>query len=113
MDYQARTVFPAIDSDAGSIIDVPNPTGTPERRLLLAILERAILDYVGNDSVEVVEAETWLFGGDDDDSDNDLFSFPGICRELDLDPITVAARIKGMPRRGHHRVAPWYFTKSA
>ncbi|MCB0310812.1 MAG: hypothetical protein KDD42_06240, partial [Bdellovibrionales bacterium] len=64
-----------IDRDTGGVYDKPNLTGTPERNLLMAILERAILDFVGNDQKEAEEAEIWLF----DDLDVRLpgeFSFP-------------------------------------
>lgn len=104
---------PVIDPEANNLIDVPQLTGTPERRLLLAILERAILDYVGNDEQEVAAAESWLF----DDLENlahepyDDFTFPWVCQQLDLDMFEIAATIKRMPRRGKHRVAPWYFAR--
>jgi hypothetical protein len=86
-------------------------TGTPERRLLLAILERAVLDFVGNDSREIEEAEAWLFG-DLDSPTNEQFSFPWVCEQLDLDMYKIASKIRSMPRRGNRKVAPWYFAKS-
>lgn len=108
MSQQSRLGFPIIDGDAFSLFDVPNGTGTPERRLLLAILERAILDYVGNDAREVSEAQEWLF----DPEEEGHFSFSWVCQELDLDVEIIAEKIRKMPRRGNRRVAPWYFTKS-
>ena len=65
----------AFDSDSTALFETPNLTGTPERRLLLAILERAILDYVGNDSKEVLEAGDWLFT-DGEQKAMPAFSFP-------------------------------------
>jgi hypothetical protein len=103
--------FGGIDREYFQVIGLPNMTGTPERRLLLAILERAILDYVGNDVKEVEEAEVWLFG-DLDSPRNAQFSFPWICEQLDLDTYRIAAKIRSMPRRGNRKVAPWYFSKS-
>lgn len=88
--------------------ETPNHTGSPERRLLLAVLERAILDYVGNDRREVEEAEIWLFG-DREDSELVTFSFRWVCQQLDLDVKKIAATISAMPKRGSRRVAPWYF----
>lgn len=108
---ESTSGFPGVDREYYQVVGIPNMTGTPERRLLLAILERAILDYVGNDQREVDEAEQWLFG-DLDAPKNDQFSFPWVCEQLDLDMYRIAAKIRSMPRRGNRKVAPWYFTKS-
>ncbi len=98
------------EHDFYQVFGAPNMTGTPERRLLLAILERAILDYVGNDHREIQEAEEWLFGESATEK-NVQFSFGWLCEQLDLDPIKIAGHIKSMPRRGNRKVAPWYFAK--
>lgn len=103
--------LPRIDDDGLAVFDVAGQASSPEKRLLVAILERAILDYVGNDPAEVEGAEAWLFGSDDDDSDPDAFSFMWTCLELDLDPKFVKSKIQAMPKRGKNRVAPWYFMK--
>ncbi len=87
-------------------------TGTPERRLLLAVLERAVLDYVGNDEREMEAAEAWLFE-DLNNQQSGEFSFTWICRELDLDVKRIAQKITEMPKRGSRRVAPWYFLKAS
>lgn len=105
-------LYPAIDDEAVALFDVPNHTGTPERRLLAAILERAILDYVGNDEKETQQAEEWLFS-DVEDTNAGEFSFPWLCRELDLDVKFIAEKIKSMPKRGSNRIAPWYFSKAS
>lgn len=90
----------------------PNVTGSPERRLLLAILERAILDYVGNEKREVEQASTWIFDNSFDNGQDEQeaapFSFIWICQELDLNPRRIAEVIREMPKRGAARVAPWY-----
>ena len=107
-------LYPAIDDEAVSLFDIPNQTGTPERRLLAAILERAILDFVGNDEKEMLEAQEWIFS--EIDGSEQLvgeFSFPWLCRELDLDVQSIANKIKAMPKRGSHRIAPWYFSKAS
>lgn len=85
----------------------PNKTGSPERNLILAILERAILDYTGNDPEVAEDAEGWLFG-DNSDPDPEQFTFPWVCNELDLDMKEVVQKIRSMPRRGNSRVPPWY-----
>lgn len=105
-------LYPAIDDEAVALFDFPNQTGTPERRLLAAILERAILDYVGNDEKEMLEAEEWIFSEVDSHTAGE-FSFPWLCRELDLDVKFIADKIKAMPKRGSHRIAPWYFSKAS
>jgi hypothetical protein len=101
-------LFPA--SDEASIFDAPNSTGSPERRLILAVLERAILDYVGNDQKELEEAEQWLFG-DLKEPSFAPFSFSWVCLQLDLDMQVIARSIAAMPKRGTHKIAPWYFAK--
>lgn len=88
-----------------------NERGSPERLLLLAILERAILDFVGNDVREAEQANAWIFG-EDEEMSAEPFSFAWVCKELDLDSISVAKMIQAMPKRGSNRVAPWYFQKS-
>jgi hypothetical protein len=105
-------LYPAIDDEAVSLFDMPNQTGTPERRLLAAILERAILDYVGNDEKEMLEAGEWIFA-DADSAMAGEFSFPWLCRELDLDVKFISEKIRAMPKRGSHRIAPWYFSKAS
>jgi hypothetical protein len=112
------TSIPTIDGDGFNLIEVPNETGTPERRLLLAILERAILDFVGNEETEVAESEVWLFGDLDahyhfnGELPKQMFSFSWICDQLDLDTASIARKIKAMPKRGNHRIAPWHLMKS-
>ena len=102
--------YPAIDDEASNIFDRPNMTGTPERRLLLAILERALLDYVGNDQKEYEEATDWIFESLALETAIE-FSFPWVCDQLDLDVGDIRSKIKQMPRRGASRIAPWYLTK--
>lgn len=110
MDEVANSLFSGLGSDYHQALGSPNRTGTPERRLLLAILERAILDYVGNDEREMTQASEWIFGSLDSNT-FEHFSFPWLCEQLDLDSNKIANQIKAMPKRGTRRVAPWYFTK--
>lgn len=97
-------------STSSFTFEEPNHTGSPERMLLLAVLERAILDYVGNDQKEALAAQEWIFGEPILDR-AEPFSFPWICRELDLIPHAVSEMIRAMPKRGNNRIAPWYFTR--
>lgn len=101
----------ALQSSSSDTHDSPNPTGSPERMLLLAVLERAILDYVGNDHKEAQASQEWLFGDEGDLDNVEPFTFIWICGQLDLNAKNVADMIRAMPKRGSHRIAPWYFTK--
>jgi hypothetical protein len=110
MKKSTSTKVFAIDGETGGLYDSPNQTGSPERNLLMAVLERAILDLVGNDEQESSEAKEWIF--------NDLckpefsaFSFPWLCQELDLNYRDIADTISRIPKRGNSRIAPWYVTK--
>ena len=110
MEQSVGSFFSGVDSEFEQVIGQPNMTGTPERRLLLAILERAILDFVGNDARELEQAEEWLFSSKKN-TKVEHFSFEWVCEQLDLDPKRIADKIRAMPRRGSRKVAPWYFTK--
>lgn len=101
--------FPVMDTEISAALGISHGSGSPERRLLAAMLERAILDFVGNDSKEIEEAEEWLFGSFE--QPYAPFTFPWLCQELDLDIKQVKQDIHRMPKRGTQRVAPWYFSK--
>lgn len=103
-------INPTLDVDAYEAFDFEGSAGSPERRLLAAILERSILDYVGNDPNEVEEASQWIFSSADELTH---YSFAWICQELGIDKVKISRMIKDMPKRGKHRIAPWYFTKHA
>ncbi len=54
----------------------------PERRLLAAVLQRAITDYLTGDGDLKASAEAWLMDGEPDDAP---LTFKFICEALDLD----------------------------
>jgi len=108
---KGRIQLPVIDQDAFNLFDYPNLTGTPERNLLMAVLERAILDFVGNSEKELLEAEQWLFE-EVGEPPYEIFSFGWVCNQLDLDANQIAETVERMPKRGHHRTAPWYFLRA-
>lgn len=63
--------------------DVPSPGGViPELRLLAAVLQRAIHDFIGGEGDVREGAKSWLM--DDEPTDAPL-SFRFICEALDLD----------------------------
>ena len=53
----------------------------PERRLLAAVLQRAITDYLSGEGELQTSAREWLFGPDDA---NESFGFSYICEALDF-----------------------------
>lgn len=62
---------------------IPRSNGgfNPERRLLAAVLQRAIQDYLSCDGEIQASAEEWLYGADDA---QDTFGFNYICEALDF-----------------------------
>lgn len=67
-----------------------------ERRLLLAVLKRAIYDFVSDNEQESEIAGEWIF----DDADAEIaFSLPWICNQLDLDYLKTIKAIGEMPRQ--------------
>jgi len=53
----------------------------PERRLLAAVLQRAITDYLTGEGELQAQAREWLYGTDDP---SDSFGFAYICEALDF-----------------------------
>ena len=53
----------------------------PERRLLAAVLQRAITDYVTGEGELQESARAWLYSSDDP---NEAFGFTYICEALDF-----------------------------
>jgi hypothetical protein len=53
----------------------------PERRLLAAVLQRAITDYLTGEGELRESAKEWLYGSDDP---NESFGFAYICEALDF-----------------------------
>ena len=63
--------------------DIPSAGQTiPEKRLLAAVLQRAITDFVSGDGELREGAQIWLF--DDEPTDAPL-TFAFVCEALDLD----------------------------
>ncbi len=62
---------------------IPRGNGgfNPERRLLAAVLQRAITDYLTGEGEMHTSARDWLFGPDDL---NEAFCFAYICEALDF-----------------------------
>lgn len=70
-------------------VQIP-PEIRPIRSLLSAILERALLDYMGTDPREADESLRWIFAS----YDNETWSFNWICSELDCCPNRIRKEIR-------------------
>ena len=78
---------------------------TPERNLLVAMIQRAIFDYMGNREFDRESAAEWLF---EDSGGSEVFSFDWVCAQLDLEPEVITSKVKGMtPREGLHCQRWW------
>jgi hypothetical protein len=81
----------------------------PERGLLIAILDRAVLDYFETPPGDSSDAEEWLFG---DSDPTELFSFQWVCDLLKLDPEALRRRIRYLCLTNNFSVARgWIRTK--
>jgi hypothetical protein len=63
---------------------------TPERELLIAILDRAVLDFCGREGELHERARDWLFGETDPEN---LFSFEAICEHLGINTSALRKRV--------------------
>lgn len=81
----------------------------PEQELLVAILDRAVLDFCGREGDLHIKAKSWLF---DDNSLDDTFSFCSICAYLNLDPSAIRERILNLDiPKGVSQSHRWLRTK--
>lgn len=77
----------------------------PERRLLVAVINRALFDYVGQQQEEQEAAADWMFGDEDSSVE---FSFPWVCAQLNLDPESVLSRVRRMTRDPKKPTQQWF-----
>ncbi|MCC6219910.1 MAG: hypothetical protein IT291_01575 [Deltaproteobacteria bacterium] len=74
-----------------------NHSSTPERNLLVAMVQRALLDYFGTCFLEKKNATEWLFAEQEPtETENQVFSFSWICDQLDLEQEQVLSQISKM-----------------
>lgn len=66
------------------VLDIDIKPNSPERELLLAVLQRAMIDFLYPTTVDAYDAEAWLFG----EGEYPL-SFRDICAELGLPHATL------------------------
>ncbi len=81
---------------------IPKGNGgfNPERRLLAAILQRAVTDYLTGDGEIHDSANEWLFGEDDP---TEAFGFSFICEALDFHREELRKAIKRQLEEGATR----------
>ncbi len=75
----------------------PKEFWIPERRLLAAILHRAVNDYTGPDPRLAEEAGEWLF--EEVIEPYQVLTFAWICEQLELDADMISSAITSLPRR--------------
>ena len=75
---------------------------TPEQRLLFAILERAVRDFLGNRQQDLISARDWLFDLGEDAAKSP-FSFDWVCEELGIDVGQFRSRLKKAEMSVRHR----------
>lgn len=68
----------------------------PERRLMAAILQRAITDFLSGEGELQTSAKDWLFGPEDP---NETFGFSYICEALDFHQEELRKAIGGQYER--------------
>jgi hypothetical protein len=92
--------FDAADEDRSS----------PERRLIMAVLERAARDYIGGSAMEYAEAEEWIFESDPQDIYSP-FTFEWCCDQLALKPERVREGIVNTKSLSRSGALPFYLDK--
>lgn len=70
---------------------------SPEKNLLIGVVERAILDLNSKDKRTKHNAIQWMFGS----METTPMSFLWICLELDWNPIIIRAGVEKMHITGH------------
>lgn len=73
----------------------------PEKKLLYALLRRAVLDYLGNDRVLREEAERWFFARSSE-IDPEGYSFRWVCSQLEIVPEDFIRRLRAVSSLGEH-----------
>lgn len=80
--------FPHSDAEIESTVP------SPEKRLLVALLRRAVFDYFGSRAAERAAAEEWFFAEDVDATE--LFSFNWVCTQLDFNGPQILNRLSSI-----------------
>lgn len=81
-----------VDDEYELLTEVREWMDVPEKRLLYAIVERAVRDCLGSRDEDSQEATEWLFC-DGNTRETIPFSFPWICENLELDQSEFRSRV--------------------
>lgn len=66
--------------------DIPAASGfVPEKRLLAAVLQRAITDFISGEGDVKEGARSWLMDDDDNENNDSPLTFKFICEALDME----------------------------
>ena len=68
---------------------------TAEQRLVVAMLKRAISDYLGSDEQVASDADTWIFD-EMTQGPYEAFTFGWVCEQLDTDVKQMAGAIAAL-----------------
>ena len=80
-------------------------SASPERELLIAALDRAVLDYFGAKGEIQLDADEWIFG---DADASEAFTFDWVCEHLGLSASAVRLRIRSHRKPGSNsQVYSW------
>jgi len=78
-------------------VDIPAAAKTSgERRLVSAILRRAILDFLGDSPGLISDSESWIFKGPDERE----YSFNWICETLGIETEMLRSRLRTLRDSG-------------
>lgn len=78
-------------------VDIPaNARISGERRLVSAILRRAILDFLGDSKDLISESEIWIFKGTEERE----YSFNWICETLGIDSTGLKSKLRELRDSG-------------
>ena len=98
-----------LDSDLLPTLD---PGASPEKRLLLAVLEQGIRDFLDKGKGYANQAKWWLFDDIEADFQNP-FTCAWICKELDIDIRSLRSRVEHFSENGVPKEMVWVFKKQA
>ncbi|MCB0344756.1 MAG: hypothetical protein KDD66_06550 [Bdellovibrionales bacterium] len=96
--------YDMFELDAGE----DNSRRLPEHNLLIALLNRALLDYLGSSGDDHINAGEWLFAEDDAE---DTFSYRWVCDHLGLEPDFLLGGVRVMREESNGKVKRWYLQR--
>jgi len=98
-----------LDEDAVEFGPMDSATRTPEQRLLFAVLERAVRDYLGGAKEEVEQATQWLYAEEHEAAEP--FSFPWVCESLALDRKLALGKLEIALEQSKRGALPFFLDK--